>query len=304
MNRNELRYLQHAEIDFQKWDQCIDRAPNSRVYASSWYLNRTAGFWSALVWGDYHYVMPLLARKKFGISYVYQPFFTQQLGIFPVAPPELQALFAQKLVSLFRYVVYQSGNSLAETAFDGFLLSRKRNRALPLIGNYPILNDGFSENTRRNIRKAQRAQLSVSCGMAPEEFLRMKKQSLAEPVPPDSFRLLRTLLTDSLAGGIGKIYVARTSSGELVSAAFFLGWQNRVYYLNAFSTSEGKLLKAAFLIVDQFIRDHAASGLILDFEGSEVGGVDRFYSGFGAGSETYLLLRLNRLPWFLRLFKK
>ena len=80
-----LQYLKHGEIDFQRWDDCIDHAINSYVYAYSWYLNIVAGEWDALVEekdGKYQRVFPLPFRKKAGIKYIYQPPFTQQLGLF------------------------------------------------------------------------------------------------------------------------------------------------------------------------------------------------------------------------------
>ena len=88
-----LRYLKHDELDFSSWDRRISSADNSRVYALSWYLDRTAADWDALVWGDYEYVLPVTLKSKFGIKYLYQPLFCQQLGIFPEPDPEIAGLF-------------------------------------------------------------------------------------------------------------------------------------------------------------------------------------------------------------------
>jgi len=48
--------------------------------------------------------------------------------------------------------------------------------------------------------------------------------------------------------------------------------------------------------VDQLIRDHAGSEKILDFEGSNIPSIARFFSGFGARPETYQEVRFSRLP--------
>ena len=51
--------------------------------------------WDALVLDDYETVMPLTWNKKFGISYLYQPAFTQQGGVFGAG------IFDNKLVDAF-----------------------------------------------------------------------------------------------------------------------------------------------------------------------------------------------------------
>ena len=59
-----------------------------------------------------------------------------------------------------------------------------------------------------------------------------------------------------------------------------------------------------FKIVDAFIREHAGSELILDFEGSNIPTVARFFAGFGARPEIYQGVSFDRLPLFLKRLRK
>ena len=77
-----IRYLRHNEIDREKWDACIAASENGLVYAYSWYLDVVHPEWEALVMDDYAAVMPLTGGRKFGVEYLFQPFFVQQLGAF------------------------------------------------------------------------------------------------------------------------------------------------------------------------------------------------------------------------------
>src|SRR5688572_30496222 len=77
-----ISYLKHNEIDKKKWDRCIDGSINTLIYAYSWYLDIVSPHWEALVEDDYESVMPLTGNKKYGIHYLYPPYFAQQLGIF------------------------------------------------------------------------------------------------------------------------------------------------------------------------------------------------------------------------------
>ena len=76
------KYLTNDQIDFDKWDKCIERSYNGIVYAYSWYLDIVSDKWDALVLGDYEVVMPLTWRKKYSITYLVQPVYSQQLGVF------------------------------------------------------------------------------------------------------------------------------------------------------------------------------------------------------------------------------
>ena len=77
-----IRYLTHNQIDTRRWDECIEQSPDALVYAWSWYLDVVHPDWEALVEDDYETVMPLAGGKKFGINYLFQPFFTQKFGVF------------------------------------------------------------------------------------------------------------------------------------------------------------------------------------------------------------------------------
>ncbi|MEZ5197052.1 MAG: hypothetical protein R2764_11780 [Bacteroidales bacterium] len=77
-----IKYLQNHQIEKSKWDACIKESVNGMVYANSWYLDIVAEDWEALVEDDYERVFPLTTGRKWGIDYLYQPVFTQQLGLF------------------------------------------------------------------------------------------------------------------------------------------------------------------------------------------------------------------------------
>jgi hypothetical protein len=89
----------------------------------------------------------------------------------------------------------------------------------------------------------------------------------------------------------------------LASAVFFYSHQ-RAYYILPGNHPDGRKAGASHLLIDAFIKDHAGSDLVLDFEGSDVPGLQFFYASFGAVEEPYTAIRHNRLPLFLRWMKK
>jgi hypothetical protein len=304
-DQGRLKYLKQEEIDYQKYDDCISRAPNSRVYAASWFLDRTAKMWDALVWGDYEFVMPLPFRRKLGISYLYQPIYCQQLGIFPAPPEPVAHEFIIALYRKFKYSDIQlNALDLPVTTGNEIRFSGRKNYLLHLETDYKNIYAGYTTNTRRNIAKAAGKNLEYSDGVALEEYLEFKRNNLIVKLPESGFQKLKSIMAYSLHHGFGKISGVYSSENTLCAAACFCRWKNRLVYLNAVSDNEGKENRAMFFLIDHFIKSTAGKNLTLDFEGSMLPGVARFFAGFGAAPEMYYQLSFNRLPFPVNLIKK
>jgi hypothetical protein len=90
----------------------------------------------------------------------------------------------------------------------------------------------------------------------------------------------------------------------MLASVFFVRTNQTSIYLAASSSQEGIEKSAMFLLIDTFIQKNAGSMTTLDFEGSNIPGIARFYAGFGGSPKTYLSLHQNRLPQLLRMLKK
>jgi len=300
-----LKYIKHENIDAEKWNRCIDESANCRVYAYDWHLDRTAVIWDALVWGDYEFVMPLPYRKKWGIKYLYQPLFSQQLGIFPNPPDEIKEQFFNELTKTFRYSDFQlnSENNLISTKTNFDFLARK-NYLLTLKQEYEYLSKSFSKNTKRNLVKANKNGLVLIRGIRLEEYLEFKQKNLISNLGKKEINSLKSLIAFGQYKGFGEIYGVYSANNKLCAAVYFCRWKDRIIYLNAASNELGKELRGMYFLIDNFLKTNAGQKLILDFEGSMIPGVERFYHGFGAVPETYFQLKFNRLPLPLKWLKR
>ena len=303
-NGGGLKYLEHKNIDYNRWDECVENADNSRVYAMSWHLDRTAEIWDALVFGDYNFVMPLPVGKKWGIKYLYQPFFSQQLGIFPSPPDEVAQLIYTKILSEFRYsdVQINARNPVLTVENTEFVL--RKNYLLNLDKQYQEIAKGYSTNTKRNVSKAAKKDLQYVAGLRLEDYLEFKKKNLQAPLVEKNFKRLKSLIAVGQYKGIGEISGVYTSDNKLCAAVYFCRWNDRLIYMNAATSELGKEVGGMFFLLDRFIRSSAGTGMILDLEGSMIPGVARFYSGFGALAESYHQLKINRLPLPVKWLKR
>lgn len=308
MKNPEIRFVKNNDIDQQKWDQCIANSPFGIVYAYSWYLDRICQHWDALIWGDYLYIMPLVNNRKFGISYIFQPFFTQQLGIFSAFPPEPDIVnqFLHAIPEKFRLTQMKLnlGNS---PSVNNFSIHRNNTFHLNLKSGVDNIRSYYNSNTCRNIQKAIKNKVYASPVYDILQFLEFTQKNLKEKSPEikqKHYTALQKVISFALYKQIGEIYGAWDSANNLIASAFFVGSNQKVIYLAATSNNKGTELSAMFLLIDTFIRDNAGKYQVLDFEGSNIPGVARFYDGFGAMSENYYSVHQNRLPKILQLFKK
>ena len=295
-----IRYLDRREIDARKWDRVIAESPAETVYGYSWYLDQVAVNWSALVVDDYRFVMPVVWKKKVGMRYIYQPLYTQQLGVFgkEVVDPELLRKMLMIIYRKFRFagLNLNSQNLVGDEA--PFEVADKSNYVLRLDREYNHLYASFKTNTKRNIRKSLELSDLVDKSITVEDLVKLKRENDVIKRSEEDYEWMKNLLETIMNRGDGKIYSTRTGS-ELTAAAFFVFSKTRAIYLLSASSQAGKDRRAMFRIVDTFIRDHAASGRILDFEGSNIPSVARFFIGFGARADIYQNVSFNRLPSML-----
>ncbi len=300
-----IRYLTHDQIDFEKWDDCIDRAVNGIFYAYSWYLDMTATPWDALVEDDYRAVMPLPRRKKFGIHYVYQPFFIQQLGVFSTysLSGEVTLRFVKAIPDHFRFIDYQLNtyNQLQES--ENFHLGKRITYELDMISPYEVLKKQYSKNTLRNIKKAVKKGVFITPHGKPEEIINVFRKNRGRKIDAFSYQdynVLKHLTYAGLHRGMVSIRSAYSQENNFCAGIIFFRSHKKAVFLFSGATPQARENGAMALLVDDFIREHAESELILDFEGSSIPNLARFYRGFGSKECVFLQMKINRLPGIIK----
>lgn len=300
----KIEFVKRDNIDITKWDNCIARSVNGIVYAYSWYLDNVAENWDALIGDDYQAVFPLTYNTKYGIKYIYQPFFTQQLGLFSLGSisHSLVSEFFDAIPQDFRFISL-SLNTFIKVDYPTSKVTPKQTYHLDLIEPYSVISNRYSSNTKRNISKAVAYSVSVVKGLSASQLLDLKRGNMPVPLREKHFETLNRLISQSVAHGVGEIYGAYTDKNELCAGVLFLKSNGKAIYLLASSNNEGRDNRAMFALVDHYINANSETHLVLDFEGSNVESVARFYAGFGATPCEYNHVLINRLPWFLKLFK-
>ena len=292
-----IRHLEHKDIDKTKWDAAIARCGN--VYAYSWYLDIAHPGWEALVEDDYQALMPLTGGKKFGVDYLYQPYFVQQLGVFSGHPTVAKTeQFLQAIPKKYRFaeIRLNEQNLLPEGAQG---VEYHRNVLLDLNRSYDEIRARYHQNTRRNLAKAGHGQLQVVDTVVPEQVVALFRDNrgahLEKWSDAEYRRLIRLAAAALQKGNAFLLGVTEQGPGTLLCAAIFMQSHARVTFLFSGLSRRGKEQQAMTFLLDHAIRKFAHQPVTFDFEGSDDENLARFYLGFGGIAARYPGYTFNRM---------
>jgi hypothetical protein len=302
-------YLQHKEIDKKKWDDCIRKADNSLIYAHSFYLDSIAPNWGALVDEGYAWVLPLTSNRKFGIGYLYQPNFTQQLGVFfkketPVPWNKIISWLQKKFLFCevnwnYSTPVHLFANTIHYSSGTNFILNLSR--------SYTRIADSYHNDLKKNLKQSNKFTLKYKADISYEKSINLYMLHYKERMPhvtTSHYNAFKSICTYAAKNDHLICRKITDVNNETVASALLLKDEKRLYNLMNTTTSEGRRTHANHFLIDAIIKEFCNSNLILDFEGSDLAGVKSFYENFGAVNQPYFKVKYNNLPWPLRLFKK
>jgi len=157
--------------------------------------------------------------------------------------------------------------------------------------------DGFSSNILRLIRKAKDSeQIVLDYSVPVSDFLQLNRTTYSrqrKPYPHDD-QVLERLFSAGRKKGLLHIVGVRDHTGHLVAANVYGVDAFTLYYLQGASTDSGRRSGAVALCFSEGIKMSASLGLVFDFEGSMIRGVEKYIRTFGAEQVEYFAVsRLN-----------
>ncbi|MBR5146071.1 MAG: peptidoglycan bridge formation glycyltransferase FemA/FemB family protein [Bacteroidales bacterium] len=303
-----IRLLKHNEINKRRWDDCINKSFNGNVYALSWYLDIVHPNWNALIENDYERVMPLTNSKKFGLSYMFQPFFVQQLGVFSTSQLSqddvdnfINAIPQQYLLTQYRL------NSYNKVDYDSDIIVKHRNVELDLIYDYQYLYNNYNNNTKRNLAKAETAGLSINNNINPEIIISLFRNNRGKDVKhwkDKEYNRLLELINTAISQECCFTIGINDLDNNTIAGAVFMHSHDRIIFLFSGSDEAHKDKHALTMLLDNVIREFSETQYTLDFEGSDNDGLARFYKGFGGAEVFYPEVKYNNLKGILKFIYK
>ena len=306
-----IQYFSHNQINRAQWDATIAECGN--IYAYSWYLDVVHPNWEALVEDDYQAVMPLTSGKKFGVNYLYNPYFVQQLGIFSKQPVtnERTEAFLNVIPKKFRFCeIRMNENNPFNEGFQG--VDYHKNTLLDLNRSYEEIRANYHQNTKRNLTKAEANNLQIIDTVIPYHVValfRDNRGALLDKWGDAEYNVMTHLAQTAQNHRSAFILgVTEKGVGELLCAAIFMQANQRITFLFSGLKQEGKDKQAMTYLLDHVIQKYANKPLVFDFEGSDDDNLARFYLGFGGDEVKYPSYTFNKMSalgkGLLKIWKK
>lgn len=300
----KIEIIPSDHIDTKKWDNLVAQSNNGLIYARSSYLSAITNHWDGLVINDYETIMPIPWKTKAGIKYAYTPPFTQQLGFIgnPIES-ELERII-KRIYAGYRYgsILFNAANGIAAKTTNA---NPKSNLLLNLELPFTEIKKIFRKDHLQNAQKAIKAGLIYTESISIDKAVNFYQsiQGLKTPhITTEHFKKIIHYCQSVLEPNQNCFTRAVINQeGEVLSSALFLKDEKRIYNIMNATSEIGRSEESNHLLFHQLIDEFSEKKLILDFEGSSIPGVRKFYEGFGCYEEIFFVWHYNKLPFPLSL---
>ena len=300
-----IKYIQREHLNEEKYNDCIEKSSQSRVYAFSWYLDIVADNWDALVLDDYQAVMPIPWRKKYGIKYVYPPFWVLQLGVYSNETID-ENEFITHLFNKYKFVELRMNTHNKFKLYPEFL-QLKQCQKLVFNTTYSSTLSHYRKDRKKDLQKAAAADLIEKWNDHPSNLIQLFKNNIGKRTPnikETDYENLEKLIAICIEKKIGEILSVYDKENKLVASVFLLKHKNSITKLISSTDLNYRKNGANTFLIDRVIFKYHKDFSVFNFGGSSIKSVASFSKSFGAETEKYHQLKMNKLPKFLQLFKK
>ena len=168
-----IQLVHRAHIQENKWHDLMVKYPGLNPYACLEYLDAVCKNWSAFVFNDYEAVLPICWNKKWGVKYIYQPPFLQQMNYVGVTLNQAALdRIKQIIYANFTFIDLKINIPISETTRKNYVLSLKE--------NYDSISQNYSSQTKKNLKEKEKIEAVKSIA---ERFKNRKNQ--AEKTVPE-----------------------------------------------------------------------------------------------------------------------
>ena len=294
-----IKRLKYHEIDFDKYNACIENSLQNSDYAKREFLDIvTKKSWELIIYDDYEAVMAVPLIVKFGFKIVLMPKLCQQLGIFSNQDSVyINNLFYNYLTKNY-IVLFYAFNGNNEVSNIGL----KKSYIIPK-DQYSEVKKRYSIHRRRNVRIIGDLENNIIFrnSLKSEDrtfFVENMKGIKKKEDASIYFDLMQTLYEQKLMN----IEILEYKNQIESMAGLYCGKTN--HYLSLF-VNKNPLSNTNIpsIVIDNYLKKTIADQ-DFDFMGSDVENVAKFNERFGAIAYKYPIVSNSKKEVLIQILKK
>ena len=299
----QVAVLDYKGLTKEELDQLNQKTKEQSLNNQLWYIALLADSKvKVFVFNNFETILFVPYRKKFQITYAYMPVFLQKLSF--IGEENGQRPIIEELFKYVRFGEVSMFSTIEEKRFDYSRI--RKNFTLCLNKPYVELRKNYNENHRRNISKTDNLTIQITEEIDPlisifksEKSTSFQKKNMRNLVQNVHKLINSPQLIDKL------LIFNALEFNQIVASAIFIKFNHVIYYIIGASIKSSHKVssKGLFKIFDHLIKQYSETDMLLDFEGSDVPGIARFFKGFGSQEEDYKFLRWNKLPAIIKRLK-
>lgn len=287
-----MRFVSSHELNQNKWNSLVRKA-GGNFFSLSFFLEATAKSWGAYVDEAYTKGFAVCYNRVFGVRMLYPPIFGRTVDFLNLSEKERESAFKQ-VQRDFRVGILQSEQQIGKGPFK--------------TKNYQLHDPGNKRNALagRMIRKAEKGGLIIQpCDfrlILP--FIRSELGEKVKELSPQNLSRLEKLLSALEQENSLLSYGIFNAEKQLSGGQFFALNGDRMNYILGSAVKSVREAGGMYLCMSEAIRESLEQGKTLDFGGSNIPSIRRFYIGLGGTDRQYYAYSWDRAPFLFRLIRK
>ena len=279
------------------------------LFSQPWWMDAVCidGYWDVLLYEKDNEILgalPYYVKKRWGISYITQPEFTQNNGVVIKYPQDqkyekklsyekevMTALIEQleKLpIAFYQQSFHCSYTNWLPFYWKGYKQTTAYTYRIEDISDMNVVFENFDYSKRKNIKKAIK-DIDVSFDLPADVFYENHRMSLAKQQGSISYSydLFKRIYEAAYKNEQGRVICCKGKGGNIHAALFVIWDKKSAYDLISTIDPDYRNSGAATLAVYEMIKYLQNKVRVFDFEGSMIEGVENSFRKFGAMQTPY-----------------
>lgn len=286
-----MRFLKSNELNKKKWDELSQK---STYYSKSYFLDAVAKNWGAYVDENYSKGFALVYNEFLGIKIIYPVFLGRGIEFINLSEVEIN----ESLIQVKKEFKTTELNSEIELEGFGNTIKRK----------YQIYSKNHPYNTqcKRMLKKVK--QLNFSIQNVSHELLfpiiyDELKEKVKELSPENYTRLKNTIVNFFQAGKLISFGIF-DEQNLLEGGLFFFEGEQKITYITGACKTLSRKNGGMYLAMDYAIQFALKKEKTIDFGGSNMESIRRFYLSLGGEDQFYFSYSWDKAPFWFKILRK